>query len=128
MTRYVHLLLLSGLIFLITPWSRYVWWKFEGDGRILTRTGQIGITLASFGFAEGYTNGGTVPQWDAFMTLGFPVELLCLVIAVWIVLRDVRARRDLSGRCAVCGYDLRGTPDHCPECGTAGAKPAASGS
>lgn len=55
------ILLLCGLIFLITPWSGRVQWKFEGDGRIFTRTGQIGLELASFGNQEGYMNRG-IPQ------------------------------------------------------------------
>jgi hypothetical protein len=118
-------LLLAGLIFLITPWSGRIQWKFEGDGRIFTRTGQAGLELGSFGFQEGYTSGG-MPQWDAFMTLGFPVEFLCLGLAAWIVVRDVRTRRSVRGACSDCGYDLRASPERCPECGKSAAiRPAA---
>jgi predicted Zn-ribbon and HTH transcriptional regulator len=45
---------------------------------------------------------------------------LPLVALSW---RRHRARsRIRSGRCAACGYDLRGTPARCPECGAVPSK------
>ena len=39
------------------------------------------------------------------------------------VTRWVRARRLASARCPSCGYDLRASPEQCPECGDAVPKP-----
>ena len=50
-----------------------------------------------------------IPLW--MPTLGFAVGLLALS-----PLR--RRRRRKRGLCAKCGYDLRGSKDRCPECGT----------
>ena len=49
--------------------------------------------------------------------LEYPLLLSPLVLAfVFHVLRSKPRKR--FGYCRKCGYDLRATPDRCPECGT----------
>jgi hypothetical protein len=58
-----------------------------------------------------------VPYWlPALLTAALPAE------AIYRIIRQRRRRS--AGQCKVCGYDLRATPDRCPECG---AQPAAVG-
>jgi hypothetical protein len=57
--------------------------------------------------------------WILFIT--FSILPLGRFTAFAMRLRRRRARRRDS-RCLACGYDLRATPDRCPECGTAAAQ------
>jgi hypothetical protein len=67
-----------------------------------------------------YDTAGTqlvVPIWLPFV--------MTLVLPLAQGARLARRRRRVGrGLCAACGYDLRATPDRCPECG---AVPAAKG-
>jgi hypothetical protein len=52
-----------------------------------------------------------LPYWFiAAMLLLYPIAKTGLVVRRWT--------RRRKGCCTKCGYDLRGTPHRCPECGT----------
>jgi hypothetical protein len=82
----------------------------------------------------------SVPREPAAPTLGFdggfsspvqfgyamPLWLIAIVaggVAGWCLIR--RRNMHAPGSCRTCGYDLRATPDICPECGTRSAPSAA---
>jgi hypothetical protein len=46
------------------------------------------------------------------------VSLAAIVPVAWLLRQGQRRRRCSSGLCLRCGYDLRESPDRCPECGT----------
>jgi hypothetical protein len=69
-------------------------------------------------FRSGYQHSIVLPLW--FLAIAFAVMP---GVAVRRVRREVRAeRRRAENRCVACGYDLRGSPGPCPECGTSAAQ------
>jgi hypothetical protein len=85
----------------------------------LTKTTYAGfglrrVNVAPFGNRPGYVG------WVLMFPIWLPLVLCAWPIAEWQwgVFRDARRYdRVRRGLCPICGYDLRGTSERCPECG-----------
>ena len=114
-----------GLIFVnispAEPGRSSVWkheaWPHASNWSAWSRLERRWWGLAGFGHANGFTTSGQpVDQ--------FVVPYYCIVVVASLLpglfLFDLLRKRRQSGvgRCRRCGYDLRATPNRCPECGT----------
>ena len=105
-----------------TFWGWHAW-SPPGDGR--PRKGPL---LRQWGFDYGHQSwaetGGWMPSGKRW-SIASPHWFVALIAALPLAARlrgwsrsRLRARRVRRGLCVRCGYDLRGTADRCPECGT----------
>jgi hypothetical protein len=51
--------------------------------------------------------------------LGLPLIVSAILPILWLIRQVREKRKKQEGMCRVCGYDLRGSTERCPECGTA---------
>ena len=79
---------------------------------------RIGWGHGRLGFYVSHTNylgrreyqiAAAVPLW--------PLAVGAALLLLWTRRMQKRPRRVKPGYCAICGYDLRATPERCPECG-----------
>ena len=106
------------------PWLRpeAIGWHCSFDNSRTNALWDIIWNAEGFGF---YFHGRRYPSGNTF-TLGFPAGLIVVLTTIMplVAFRRIRKARALVSRpiCVSCGYDLRATPDRCPECGTVPAK------
>ena len=80
---------------------RWRWWEF-------------GIVYHSVSEYDNLTT-----TWRCLVFPHWFAAILTAILPAIVVLRWRRDRRRIAeGHCQSCGYDLRATPDRCPECGT----------
>jgi hypothetical protein len=94
----------------------------EPSKSISRRLGFVGFYFST-GIGGGYvgTLWGGDERFGKGWILRSPLWPLCLATAMLPGVRLIRwrihRRRHLAGTCPACGYDLRATPERCPECG-----------
>ena len=80
----------------------WTWWWFERHGA---------------GPGKGHLAGAYDIGWKLGLPL-WPIVLLTAIgPSIWFIAMTRRRRRGVAGHCRRCGYDLRASPDRCPECG-----------
>jgi hypothetical protein len=89
-------------------WTSDAGWRLAGF-QVSRRADDLPGSIAGTFHSRSY--GIVLPNWaPCLVTLPLPTVRLR---------RHLRlARRARLGQCPRCGYDLRGTPGGCPECGT----------
>lgn len=90
-------------------------------GTVFSSTKRLGFAHGTgrWDFWVGHSQGSgshsfsrtTVPLWPLIAATALPPML-------YLYRRSRRLKRQQMGLCVQCGYDLRATPQRCPECGT----------
>ena len=84
-----------------------------------TRSGAFVIKRRTAGFQYASVADGVIRLWRIpFLPIALATAFLPGLGLVRALRTFDRQRKHASGICPRCGYDLRATPDRCPECGT----------
>lgn len=96
-----------------------------GNLRVETRTRLLSATCfapraPTFSRSAGFWYGMVSPSGMGLSVLQLPYwAMIAPAIGLSAYLIHQRWQRSIdTSTCSVCGYDLRATPDRCPECGT----------
>lgn len=64
-----------------------------------------------------HTGSVSTEAWTLTLPHWYLILLFTVLPWLWVRRRSKLRHRFLDGRCLACGYDLRATPERCPECG-----------
>ncbi|HZN66034.1 MAG TPA: hypothetical protein VFB66_12130 [Tepidisphaeraceae bacterium] len=98
------------------PNTRWVWQRSDPWDYPLGPDGPAGLRAFGIGWENERVLGTGETTWAVQVRLAWPASLFSLTTLL-LALRRRQAGRTGHGLCAECGYDLRATPDQCPECG-----------
>ncbi len=124
----------DGVLFLYyfhrehTPMITLADYQWLGDGGImgvLRRRTLMGRAQPGWepGWDHNYWQSDSTGTKTSLLVIRLPYWLPVLLFGIaplwWLIGWDRRrlARRRAAGCCTQCGYDLRASPDRCPECG-----------
>ena len=103
--------------------ARYL--SSEVDSRFLPHYKDVwGKRILGFGwhhedmtFTEQDGSGRRLRSYALLLPHWFLILLLGCVVSFWGCINRRWRKRQRSGLCVNCGYDIRATPQRCPECG-----------
>jgi len=101
---------------IIIPWGMWLW-EFEN----MSNATGTGWSWRRFGFAAAAWDAAYVQQQspNRVRLAVLPDWFLIVMLAIFPLSRLWRQSRQRHRHvCRECGYDLRATPDKCPECDT----------
>jgi hypothetical protein len=120
----------GGLVFDKSRWKSVARWGHAGWRHVAVVRDQFPEDywryFRAWGWFEFKLGDGGWDHYFAHILIPFWFMFLCTALLPAARLRAwvKRRRRRAAGQCPACGYDLRATPDRCPECGRKANRPS----